>query len=232
MAFNINRFKNNINDLGYLKNNHFEIYVTLPPVMQNVTLNNSGRGVSTSNINKILKYRIDQVRTPSIGVISTDVSRYGIGPTQKMPYNSQFLETTFSVLVDKNADLYQFWYNWVRSIFEFNGSEANSGTVGFASNRFARYIVDYKEHYSTTMQIVIYDNVGRVVQKINMLEAFPTSVRELNLGWGDTQNLMYLQVSITYTEFTIEGSTLSETNTTQSPKSNYSASATSQVITA
>ena len=42
-----------------------------------------------------LKYRIDQIRVPGIALISADTQRYGVGPTQKMPYSSQFNEITW-----------------------------------------------------------------------------------------------------------------------------------------
>jgi len=49
---------------------------------------------------------------------------------------------------------------------------------------------------------------GNTIQRINLYEAFPISIREIPLSWNDTGNLMRLAVSISFSEFTIVGSAL------------------------
>jgi hypothetical protein len=202
MPFNINSFKTNIEGYGYLKNNHFEVLISPPRILLNGSVNNLGTPTTIREINNNLKFRIEQVRAPGINLISADINRYGIGPTQKQPFNAQFSETTFSILSDGYGEIWQYWYNWLRAIFEFNGTD--SSRVGPA-NSVARYTTEYKDNYSTTMQIVIYDTYGNAIQRINLFEAFPTSLREVQLSWGDAQNLLRLNVSITFSEFHIVG---------------------------
>lgn len=203
MPFNINSFKEHISGSGYLKNNNFEVFVTTPAALQNTNLNSLGTTTPTDSIAANLRYRIEQVRIPGAALLSAEVQKYGIGPTQKMPFTAQLAETGFSVLVDQTAENWQFWYHWIRTVFEFNGTEPGS-SIG--SNKLPRYVAEYKENYSTTIQIVVYDEFGNAVQRVNLYEAFPTSIRELPLSWGDNQNLMRLAVSIAYTEYTMLGS--------------------------
>lgn len=207
MAFNIDRFKENINSFGYLRNNQFEVFVQTPQFMVGKNLNNNGAETSTYLLNDIMRYRIDQVRIPGVSLISNDMSVYGIGPRQKMPHNSQFHDTTFSILVDREANLWQFWYNWVRYIFEFSGEEPSSRNVD-TGGKLPRYIAQYKDKYSSIMKIVVYNQNGDIAQSINLYEAFPSSVREIPLAWNDTSNLMRIAVSISYTYFTVEGSSV------------------------
>lgn len=205
MPFNINSFKANIEDNGYLKTNQFEVIVTPPPILFAGSLNMLGTSTGVKNVLDSMKYRIEQVRAPGISLISTDVSRYGVGPTQKQPFNAQYQDLTFSILVDGYGDTWQFWYNWVRAIFQFNGTESvftNSG-----SNRLPTYTAEYKEKYATTMQIIIYDNFGNSIQKVNLYEAWPSSVREVSLTWGQG-DLMRISVSVTYSGFTLVGSAI------------------------
>ena len=206
MPFNINTLKSNIEGGGgYLKNHSFEVLMNPPPILLNRNLNVLGTPALIRNITDSLTFRIEQVRAPGINIQVSDINRYGVGPTQKMPHNAQFQETTFSILVDGFGEIWQFWYNWARSVFEFTGAE--SSRVG-AANRFPGYVTNYKDDYSTTMQIVIYDLFGNAIQRINLYDAFPVNVREVQLAWNDNGNLMRLSVAVSYKDYTIVGSSL------------------------
>lgn len=205
MAFNIDRFKSNIDSFGYLKPSHFEVGVQVPQFMNGAFLNNNGRLNSTNSLNEILRYRIDQVKVPGASLMSAEVPVYGVGPNQKMPYNSYLHDTSFSVLIDKNSDLWHFWYNWVRYAVEFNGTESTGSLVG-TQNRIPSFNVRYKDDYSSTMQIIVYNQEGEISSRVNLYEAFPSSVREIPLAWNDVGDLMRLSVSVTYANYSIENS--------------------------
>lgn len=213
MAFNLDRFKSNLDSYGYLKNNVFEVGVQTPNFMLGSVLNNNGNISSMTDINNFMKFRIDQTSVPGVSILSGDHAIYGVGPTQKMPYGAFFHDITFSILLDKKADLWNFWYNWVRYIYEFNGTEPNSRNFniggGEGSQRTPAFTTRYKDDYSSMMQIVMYDTTGNVVQKVNLYEAFPSSVREIPLSWNDHGDLLRIAVSITYSHFSIEGSSFS-----------------------
>ena len=205
MPFNINDFKANIEDYGYLKTNQFEVYIQPPNILFGTAMNSNGIISQINEVTDLQTFRIDQVRAPGISLASADVSRYGAGPTQKQPFNAQFNEISFSVLCDNQAVVWQYWYNWVRAIYEFNGTEDS----GFGEiNRFATYLSEYKSNYSTTMQIVMYDQEGNTVQRINLYEAFPTAIRDIPLGWGDDGNMIKIDLNIAFTEYTIVNSVL------------------------
>jgi hypothetical protein len=206
MPFNINEFKSNIEDFGYLKTNQFEVLVTPPPILFGRNLNILGTPFEVGRVLYNSRFRIEQVKAPGISLMSSDISRYGIGPTQKQPFNAQYQDTSFSILVDGYGEAWQFWYNWIRTIFEFNGKE--SALFGLdGANRFPSYTAEYKENYATTMQIVIYDNFGNAIQRINLYDAFPSSLREVQFTWGQG-DLLRIAVTITYSGFTMVGSTL------------------------
>lgn len=207
MPFNIKTFKENINQYGYLKSNKFEVYIQTPKFLQGKLIRINEREVNFNQLNNILKYRIDQVKTPSASLMSIDTNRYGIGPSQKMPFNAQYFDTSFYVLLDKKTDLWDFWYNWINGIFNFNGQEPNGNNI-FTGGRIPNYVAEYKDEYSTTMVILIYDDVGNVVKTINLYEAFPSSMREVFLRWNDNADLMRLTVTITYSSYSIVGTNI------------------------
>lgn len=200
MAFNINKFLTNVRDFGYLDNNSFEVFVQTPPVMAagGGVLGNQGTPTSFKKITENMSFRIDQVRAPGISIISSDINHYGIGPTQKKPTNAQYQEISISMIGDHYCEFWQYWYQWTRSVFQYSGTSGGQAPT---------YTAEYKDQYSSTIIIMIYDHYGNIIQKINLFEAFPTAMREIPLSWGDA-NLLRLNVSIAYTEFSIEGSTI------------------------
>jgi hypothetical protein len=190
MPFNINSFKTNIRDYGYLDNNSFAVLVQTPQKLAS----QFGGGLSTTKIAENMSFRIDQVRAPGISLMTTDVNRYGIGPTQKQVFNAQFQEIFFSVLCDHYCEIWKYWYEWTRLCFEYNGVANGQGPT---------YTANYKEDYSSSVIIQMYDHFGALVQSINLFEAFPTSLREVPMAYGDS-NLMKLNLSMIYTEYTLE----------------------------
>jgi hypothetical protein len=205
MPFNIDTFRNQISNRGYLTTNKFEVILTPPKIMLNgflASLMNLGNTISVLNVMGQIKYRVDQIRAPGVSIVSADIQRYGVGTTQKMPINASMGEITLSILSDGYGDIWQFWYNWVRGIYQFNGT--TSSLFGISTGT-ATYTAEYKDNFSTTMELIIYDPYGVPTMKIDLFEAFPTAIREIPLAWSDTGNLMHLNIGISFTDFTIVG---------------------------
>ena len=211
MPFNIQAFKENVNSYGYLDNNSFDVIIKTPTILQNKLLNNQGTSSDMYRIAKNLKMRVEQIRAPGINLMTSQIQRYGIGTVQNMPINAQFQDVYLTLLVDHYSEIWQYWYNWTNLVFGFNGTE---GVFGPTVNSFPSYQAEYKDEYSTVVQIVIYDHFGNSIQKINLYEAFPTAIRDVPLAWGDA-NLMRLNVSLTYTNYAIVGSSVQPQNQTQ-----------------
>jgi len=191
MPFNIEKFKANLSKFGYLDNNSFSVFVQTPPILLGDIQN---RVIASGNIAESMSFRIDQVRAPGVSLQSIDNNSYGVGQTQKQPYNAQIQEITISMLGDHYCEFWQYWYNWTRAIFEFNAGSTN-GTPSYSSS--------YKHDYSSVVMIYFYDHFGNNVQRISLFECFPTSIREIPMSWGDP-NLMRFSVSLAYSEYVVE----------------------------
>lgn len=210
MPFNIKTFKANINDFGYVKNNKFEVFVQAPRFLQGKKIKIDKQEVNFNDLNRMMRFRIDQVKSPSASLMSIDTNRYGVGPTQKMPFNAQYYDTSFYVLLDNKTYLWDFWYNWINGIFNFNGQEPNGNNL-FLGGRIPNYTVEYKDEYTSTMIIVIYNDVGEIVKTINLYDAFPSSMREVLLRWNDNADLMRLILTVTYSSYSIVGTNVLNT---------------------
>jgi hypothetical protein len=199
MPFNINAFKFEIDSYGYMKTNTFEVFVFTPPVMQDFKTS----PMSLFSVNRHLKMRIEQVSIPGISLQSVEANRYGIGMPQKMTVGAlPYGLVTFSMLLDGYGEMYEFWEQWIRNIYEYNGI-SHQTLPGAPSNASPSFQVEYKEQYATDIQIVVYDQYGNTIQKINLKDAYPVIMRDIQLGW-DSPNLMRLQVGIAYSEHNIE----------------------------
>jgi hypothetical protein len=160
MAFNINRFATNIRDFGYLDNNSFVVMVQTPPVLANAYLSNQGNPTATASIAQNMSFRIDQVRAPGISLSTADINRYGIGPTQKQPIAAQFQEINISILGDHYCEFWQYWYQWTRAVFQYNGVN------GQAPN----YTAEYKDQFSSTIVIMICDQFGNIILYLGLIQ--------------------------------------------------------------
>lgn len=193
MPFNINAFKTNIRDFGYLDNNSFAFLVQTPPALAGQFTG----GASGAVINKIaqnMSFRTDQVRAPGVNLMTSDIARYGIGPTRKVVTGAQFQEIYFSILCDKYCEIWQYWYEWCRLCFGFNGTP---------NGQAATLTSKYRRDCTSTSIIQIFDHEGELVQSINLFESFPTSVREVALSYNDN-NLMKINIAMMYSEYTVE----------------------------
>lgn len=188
MPFNINEFSADVQQRGYVKTNLFEVWVSAPVP-----------GFNT-NLSRHMTNRIDQVRIPGISFQNLDVSRYGVGPTQKQPYNAQFNEISFNLICDQYGDSWQFWHDWLRYIYDFTPYAAPGEGNIFSQ---ANYSMNYKDEYSGVMSIVMYGMDGLAVKRIDMFNAFPTSIKEMPVSWEDQNNLLKLNISVTFKEYTV-----------------------------
>lgn len=205
MPFNISTFKSNLDRYGYLQNNKFEVYVRPPNVLINKNILNLRNQQNVFDIVRLLKFRIEEIKIPGIALYTADVYRYGIGSSSKYPFTSVVSEITLTMVADQYSFIYQFWHHWLRSVFEFNGVENNQNSQ---VNRIPTYTADYRDNYSTMLQIIVYDNEGNEVTTYNLYDAFPISMRESALLWEDNNDLLNVSINLTFKEFTVAQSTI------------------------
>lgn len=197
MPFNIDTFKTNISDFGYLQNNRFSIVLTPPPLLSG-SLDNNGSSIPITDIANQMKFRIEEVKLPGINLLTINNNRYGVGPAQKQPYSAQFNQNNFTIISDGYGAIWQFWHNWARKVFDFTSTENNSSTP-------ASYASNYKSEYSSSISLNVYDLFGSEIMKVDMLEAFPVAVYDTPLSWGNNNDLMKINISLAFKEYILSG---------------------------
>jgi hypothetical protein len=206
-GFNIRDFKANLNGAGVLPTNRFLVTVPLPRILSNAQSVRAGESVSFNDISRLFTFRAEAFKAPGVNIDTTAVNRYGIGPSQKMPFNAAFTDTSITFLGDRNGEIWNLFYNWVNSIFNFGGVESSNGSFTRPSYK-ARYLSDY----AVDIGVSILDYAGQFSNEVIMHNAYPTSINDIPLSWNDNNQLMKITVGFTFRDWSIVDSAVQGNN--------------------
>lgn len=202
MPFDINAFRTDVATYGYIHTSHFDVTVTPPTALAGAATVTGGTAISSSTAASLLKMRVEQVKIPGVALLTADVERYGVGPTQKMPWSAAFVDTSFTFLADKNGSLWNFWYQWMLATVNFSGTENNTA-AGAAINDNATYLVAYKDDIVGQVHVTMYNQNGAAAQTILLSDAYPVSMNDVQVGWGEEDALLRVTIGLTFKEVVI-----------------------------
>lgn len=210
-GFNVQDFKSSISNDGVMPINRFVVTI---PVVSSMTFLNGGSSVSSpwsSSYKKgtqFLQYRAESVRLPGASMDTFSARRYGVGPYQKYPTNVNFTDITITFLDDSKASIWRAMYDWQNKVFDFGGNSPNlfGGIFGALGNTPSTpsYYLNYKDDYAVDIIIDVYNySDSKPVQSVQLKEAYPISVNDVNLDWGNNNQLLKVQTTFTFTEWTL-----------------------------
>ena len=128
---------------------------------------------------KNLQYRCESANLPGRSLMTTEQKTYG--PVEKHPYLSTFIDIdlTFLVSGDMSEKLFfDLWLDYINPMFNYN--------------------MEYKSDYSTVITINQYDVSNQLTYSVNLFDAFPVSMNQMDLNWQD-EGVHKLTVSFAYT---------------------------------
>lgn len=186
--FSINEFKSAMNQYeGLLKNNLFLVQIIPPFTM------------SDASARDIILF-CDNANLPSVRLATDEgVVRHGYGPTEHMPYKPMFTEVQLGFYGDGKGMIHNFFQEWIASIVNFDlsqGFESNNTRTGMSP-----YEVAYKQDYATQIQMCVYNEVQSNIMEIEIMEAFPLSIDDIQLSWGSNDELMRISVRFAFTYY-------------------------------
>jgi hypothetical protein len=231
MAFNINSFRAEIAKNGYLKNEHFSMTIVVPPALLNSQMTNQQRTTPAGNMPPTLTLRTAEARTPSGTLEWMEVPRYGIGLQQGQPYNAKMSNMFCEVICDKYGDIYNFFHTWLNVIFPFSPLVDSQGGSQINQSR-ATYLLNYKDEYATTININMFDVIGKLVLDFVLNVAFPVTIKEIPLDWeaGGKGGLVTLNIGFEYRDYSITTSNLGRGQYNTNLTSPASASSPAQTL--
>ena len=212
-GFNINNFRSDISKNGVLQSNKFIVAFNSPSCMQNTYIGTKQGTRYASSTERLIQARAESVKIPGVALLQSDINRYGVGPSQKMPFSARFTENSITFISDRNSEIYNYFYTWMNKIFDFSGSS-------YESNIGASYATEYKDNYVTDLHVYVYDNSGNQVNDIVMYRAYPESINDISLNWNDNNNLIKITVSISYRDWSMVGVSNAINNNAQDISSN------------
>ena len=202
MSFSPNLFLSNVRAKdGLAKPSRFEVVLPIPPYI-NSFIGNSviekilnfpnsifsdvsdaigsafGRGgeqdeyskTSNSSMSRYLALQCESAELPGRTLQTADVKIYG--PTFKVPYQSQYGDTTLTFLCTNEFYERKLFDRWIEAI---HPSDTNN----------LRYPKGQKSRYLTNIKIIQYDDFIKKIYAVELMDAFPIGVASQALSWSD-----------------------------------------------
>lgn len=217
MAFNVDNFIGNISRFGVMQTNKFEVAMNLPRLLRG--------NPNYSELPRLLIDRAHDIRVPGVVMDTYENRRYGVGPKQKTASNISFNDIGITFLETSENEIYKFFYDWTNLIFDFSGSDVG-GEIP------PSFTAQYRDNYTTDIVIAVYNNTGRSagapvvsppppaaaegeiivtaqaptatpVSIIELFEAYPISVSDIDMGWSNNNALYKVGVSIAFSRWRI-----------------------------
>jgi len=129
---------------------------------------------------KTLSLRCESASLPGRNLATADLRIYG--PTEKFPYQSTYDDITLTFICTDSMKEKLFFNQWMEIINPENNWNFN-----------------YKSNYAMDITIQQFDNSNNVVHSIELIDAFPVSVNEMQLDWASVDTYHKLPVTFAYT---------------------------------
>lgn len=125
---------------------------------------------SNSSMSRYLALQCEAAELPGRTLQTADVKIYG--PTFKVPYNSQYGDTTLTFLCTNDFSERKLFDRWIDAI---HPSDTNN----------LRYPKGTQSRYMTNIKIIQYDDFIKQIFAVELIDAFPIGVAPQSLSWSD-----------------------------------------------
>lgn len=181
-GFDINEFKSALETRGVLPTNLF--LVSIYPIGYNVS-GSMAREQLTTNA---LSFFCMQTDLPGLDLGVEENIVHGTGPVERFPHTALFGDIALSFIGDAKGNIMSFFHNWLNNIVNFDYSKNHSNF----------YRVAYKETYTCTIEILVFNQQSDVILKYQLYEAFPYKVNQVQLSWAEQNGMMNIGTSFYY----------------------------------
>lgn len=199
MTFSPNSFLSNINAKGGLaRPSRYQVVLPIPPyiaqfvknsliekilnlpnsIMSDVTdaINNalgSGGGASRSanpTMTRYLALQCESAELPGKNLVTDDVKIYG--PVFKVPYQTQYAETTLTFVCTNDFYERKLFERWMEAIMP-----TDTNNLRFPKGENSKYM--------TEITVKQYNDDVTQIFGVKLIDAFPISIAAQQLSWGD-----------------------------------------------
>jgi len=125
---------------------------------------------SNSSMSRYLALQCEAAELPGRTLQTADVKIYG--PTFKVPYNSQYGDTTLTFLCTNDFSERKLFDRWIDAI---HPSDTNN----------LRFPKGAQSRYMTNIKIIQYDDFIKQIFAVELIDAFPIGVAPQSLSWSE-----------------------------------------------
>jgi len=125
---------------------------------------------------RMLTMRCENAELPGRTIATTTAKIYGVD--EKFPYMTSYNDMSLTFIVSddmKEKKFFDAWLNWINPNTNFN--------------------VKYKQDFSVALRINQYDVQNQVSYSVDLVDAFPIAVNQMDLNWGSDG---YHKVTVTF----------------------------------
>jgi len=169
--FSVEKLKSQIGE--FAKGNKYNVTIAPPSFL------------STSNIPNTLRLVCETVSLPAKSLASVPHDIYG--PPREMPYRETFTESALSFYLDDEFTVKYFFDTWQANIVS-----PTTNNVNYWDNYTSSITIDRLSNEATDMLN------SNSTYKIELLEAYPFAVGEVQLGHAMGSDILKLSVTFKY----------------------------------
>lgn len=199
MSFSPQLFLANLNAKdGLAKSNRFEVILPIPPYINSFVGNSfietllnlpntivaditqiiaDARGKTdpqsrsdNASMTRYLSLQCETAELPGRSLVTADAKVYG--PGFKVPYTSQYQETTLTFICTNEFYERKLFDKWLDAI-----NPSDTWNLRFPKGENTRYL--------TNLKVIQYDEFIRQIYAVEMMDAFPISVASQPVNWGE-----------------------------------------------
>jgi hypothetical protein len=178
----------------YIGNSFLEKLINLPNnLIADVSdiINNSNSDPQSRSDNpsmsRYLALQCDSAELPGKNLLTADVKVYG--PTFKVPYQTQYADTSLTFLCTNEFYERKLFEKWTESIMP-----TDTNNLRFPKGRTSSYL--------TNIKIIQYDDFIQQIFAVELLDAFPIGLANQPLSWAE-DGFHRLNVQFAYQKYRV-----------------------------
>lgn len=176
-------------DGGLAKSARFAVFISVPP----------GLLGNWATMGSELVYLCEAAEMPGRAFMSVDARYYG--PSHKLPYQTQYEDTTMTFLCRSESRERKFFDDWMEYINPTNSFDFKFRDE-YATDIQIRQMTEYEGEYDTGPNQGLPQTGGtgnpKETYRITLRKAYPVNVNPQPMTWADDQ---YQRLAVTFTYF-------------------------------
>jgi hypothetical protein len=142
---------------------------------------------SNPSTSRYLALQCESAELPGKTLATADVKIYG--PTFKVPYQTQYGDTSFTFLCTNDFFERKLFDRWTEAIMP-----SDTNNLRFPKGQSTRYM--------TNIKIIQYDEFIKQIYAVELIDAFPIGISPQSLSWSD-ENFHRLQIQFAYQKYRV-----------------------------